>query len=164
MCHQRVHACQIDCICSSSVAMSFLCLRHLLVAAFTNFYHGHDVLKSRVWDPPSFNSLHVTQTSGSTTDLVSSHLVIEIDSWLIGSLIGTQACGQWFRVLCAGVVQQSVDGEQLLLLVGALCSDAVRSVDQAPAQQQLLAVIYNTISLAGNAPSHSPGLLKVAIG
>ncbi|KAA6419548.1 MAG: hypothetical protein FRX49_10473 [Trebouxia sp. A1-2] len=49
----------------------------------------------------------------------------------------------------AGVVQQSVDSEQLLLLVGALCSDAVRGVDQAPAQQQLLAVIYNTISLAG---------------
>lgn len=53
-------------------------------------------------------------------------------------------------MICAGVVQQSVDGEQLLLLVGALCSDAVRSVDQAPAQQQLLAVIYNTITLAGN--------------
>ncbi len=50
----------------------------------------------------------------------------------------------------AGVVQQSVDSEQLLLLVGALCSDAVRGVDQAPAQQQLLAVIYNTISLAGD--------------
>ncbi len=55
----------------------------------------------------------------------------------------------------AGVVQQSVDSEQLLLLVGALCSDAVRGVDQAPAQQQLLAVIYNTISLAGdNTCSH----------
>ncbi len=50
----------------------------------------------------------------------------------------------------AGVVQQSVDSEQLLLLVGALCSDAVRGVDQGPAQQQLLAVIYNTISLAGD--------------
>lgn len=50
----------------------------------------------------------------------------------------------------AGVVQQSVDSEQLLLLVGALCSDAVRGLDQAPAQQQLLAVIYNTISLAGD--------------
>ena len=50
----------------------------------------------------------------------------------------------------AGVVQQSVDSEQLLLLVDALCSDAVRGVDQAPAQQQLLAVIYNTISLAGD--------------
>ncbi len=50
----------------------------------------------------------------------------------------------------AGVVQQSVDSEQLLLLVGALCSDAVRGVDQGPAQQQLLAVIYNTIFLAGD--------------
>lgn len=49
----------------------------------------------------------------------------------------------------AGVVQQGVASEQLVSLVDALCSDAVRSVDQEPAQQQLLAVIFNTITLAG---------------
>lgn len=49
----------------------------------------------------------------------------------------------------AGVVQQGVESEQLVLLVDALCSDAVRSVDQEPAQQQLLAVLFNTITLAG---------------
>ena len=60
---------------------------------------------------------------------------------------------EWMKrigVAGAGLVQQSVDSKQLLLLVGALCSDAVRGIDQAPAQQQLLAVIYNTISLAGD--------------
>ena len=61
----------------------------------------------------------------------------------------------------AGVVQQSVDSEQLLLLVGALCGDAVRGVDQAPAQQQLLAVIYNTISLAGDKPCSLLGPAQV---
>lgn len=50
----------------------------------------------------------------------------------------------------AGVVQQRVEGQQLELLVGALCSDAVRGVDQVLAQLQLLAVIYNTIVLAGD--------------
>lgn len=49
----------------------------------------------------------------------------------------------------AGVVQQGIGSEQLVLLVDALTSDAVRSVDQQPAQQQLLAVILNTITLAG---------------
>ena len=49
----------------------------------------------------------------------------------------------------AGVVQQGIESEQLVLLVDALCSDAVRGVDQEPAQQQLLAVIFNTITLAG---------------
>ena len=63
-------------------------------------------------------------------------------------LVGTDEQG--LGLASAGVVQQKVDNEQLLLLVGALCSDAVRGVDQAPAQQQLLAVIYNTISLAGD--------------
>ena len=51
--------------------------------------------------------------------------------------------------MIAGVVQQGIEPEQLALLVNALCSDAVRSVDQEPAQQQLLAVIFNTITLAG---------------
>ncbi len=47
-----------------------------------------------------------------------------------------------------------MDGEQLELLVQALCSDAIRSLDQAPAQMQLLAVIYNTINLAGHDMSY----------
>ena len=47
------------------------------------------------------------------------------------------------------MVQQGIQSEQLALLVNALCSDAVRGVDQEPAQQQLLAVIFNTITLAG---------------
>lgn len=46
-------------------------------------------------------------------------------------------------------MQQEIDPEQLALLANALCSGTVRSVDQAPAQQQLLAVIFNTITLAG---------------
>ena len=53
---------------------------------------------------------------------------------------------------CAGVVHQDISNEHLSLLVQALCSDAVRNADQEPAQQQLLAVIYNTISLAGRKP------------
>lgn len=51
------------------------------------------------------------------------------------------------------MVQQGVEPEQLALLVDALCSDPVRSVDQEPAQQQLLAVIFNTITLAGRMKS-----------
>ena len=47
------------------------------------------------------------------------------------------------------MVQQAIQPEQMALLVNALCSDAVRGVDQEPAQQQLLAVIFNTITLAG---------------
>ena len=46
-------------------------------------------------------------------------------------------------------MQQGIQCEQLALLVNALCSDAVRGVDQEPAQQQLLAVVFNTITLAG---------------
>ena len=49
----------------------------------------------------------------------------------------------------AGAVQQAISEEQLALLVQALCSDAVRSADQEPAQLQLLAVIQNAIALAG---------------
>ena len=48
-----------------------------------------------------------------------------------------------------GVVQQNIQSEQLALLVNALCSDAVRGVNQDPAQQQLLAVVFNTVTLAG---------------
>ena len=59
----------------------------------------------------------------------------------------------------AGLVQQDIESEQLALLVNALCSDAVRSVDQAPAQQQLLAVIFNTITLAGKSIGQLSGLL-----
>lgn len=54
----------------------------------------------------------------------------------------------------AGVVYQSINREQLKLLVDALCSDAIRGADQQPAQQQLLAVICNTISLAGIPPAN----------
>lgn len=50
----------------------------------------------------------------------------------------------------AGVVHQRISSEQLELLVNALCSDTVRGADQGPAQLQLLAVVSNTISLAGS--------------
>ena len=54
----------------------------------------------------------------------------------------------------AGVVQQQVQDQELQMLVAALCSDTVRSLDQGPAQQQLLAVIFNTVILAGRSTCH----------
>ena len=54
----------------------------------------------------------------------------------------------------AGIVQQQVQDQELQMLVAALCSDTVRNLDQGPAQQQLLAVIFNTVVLAGRCTCH----------